>query len=1640
MSQFHVSCLILLLCTFSKNVYSNNDTSNPPPPPPPPSPSPGPDPCPNETDIRNRTFQSVECDDYFWKRPNYERNYCEKPFPIGLGIRINTQPAPPANKSFVHISAKFVDIPDDGYVTEFMCMVENPTVPAWFGVLRPINNITNDPNETTVVCSEISLGEGPVNGRRGPITDRVPLSEPCAVKKGDYLAYAGPSGLQRCSATNIGPGFLLEKTFDNDNIQLNLMNGVNFTNTNSTSNISLTPAFQAIFECGCKLPLIGDKLIDNGNMADVDDVIYYSSEIIPEGTILSGLAIYTENPDDNTTILSVVSVNNSNRRFDFDEEVLCPQWMPNGTTVGVEQFTFPNGPCQVMEPALLKLSTHSRTERKDRNRVGYTIVDPHMCGLEVNGREDLCDRKYSIAAVEKCYSSFGFDKWPEIDGIISPGANQTYQQSICGLDYTANKTFGNFFKHNSEDIEGPAIYIDLHNPLDDGIVSAWEYVITDYNQHSDIFPVVWRKSEIGHFQYEIVCYGYSENTQMTPIVKTYTDNSCFVKKGDFVGFIFTGQNQIPLAHEDETNDPNDYLTLLDETNLLTIDSPRVNGTYTMTDATVGKKFAIKIELCTVGMDSTLNTSIDYEMWENNQDPKKGTISNLLYKRQYVTFESETVIDMLNVIPFDGFVTDFYGYGSNCADIDSSDEVPIFVMLRPTNSDVTSFEVICSARAPLCDNQSMYINVSLGSSCPVQFGDFMGVILGNADYQTISYDVVDNYPSFFLDRLFDIQENRTCNRKYSMGFEFRAKFYPEFFGSDLICRPHRLFDSEDIPQSFTYIDLDTTLPNGILGKYKIYAEGPADSITFFILSQSMEEQPDCTLIVNGEEIIPGNELTFDLPNANCLIDSTMTMGMMVNGSRNTFDFTCNPQFDSILINYTGPLWFKAEQCPDRMQLSLQAVTRDEDDAFDSMTPFEEEEEWAYYHEWSNDQCLECNVHNQPNFDIGNCNTHEKTFGVLYNMPDYIDMHSLMFVDLDIPLDAGILTHWSFEVHSPDSALMPAVWRQVDNTSFQLICKGYANDPNVLRNTVEDVYPVDVCNVKKGDYLGFVAFADDTGKLRIAAENLNMQRSFMSQYYPDFKKTSFVIDGIYSMFHAMGDVERVYSMQASICKPSGGSENCTYGRVVDHSPPLLNASMVTTIDMNVHAVTYVDTRNSLPQGSLFSWSYVVGHPSGKLYPVVWKKIDSKRFEIACYGYSRNSRIPMNSVVEVKPFGMCEIDSDQYYNGFVSDSHAQRVGYYADISANTKTVINYPEIDVSFWKMYHFMDMIPQNPLYNDHHSAAMSLEYETDRVYMIDAQICIDPESCLIHPYFNTGESESIARDRTVLYQQIENGSCISSLKLNAIQPRVTFDISIWKPSQTSSRTFTLVKNRNLMTERVGEQVLYFDHMCADSGDYIGFSFYDRRLPFFSSKNDKLDVNLTVVTPFSRKLEIGDSLEFFTSVSVGKMPIEICSRHNQLIGNYLPSQTDDDQLQSFYKQSVNSDKVRFSVFADHSTSQAIYSDIEFSAKLAKPGRIHFMLVKSSSIIFPNYKIEKVWTFDSDLTGAQTFSPIGPLPTLEENMMLAVAAEKDVILYAVNPQENSPEIYSAIVNLDMITPGKIIECDKTSAEPAAGMRLDL
>lgn len=105
--------------------------------------------------------------------------------------------------------------------------------------------------------------------------------------------------------------------------------------------------------------------------------------------------------------------------------------------------------------------------------------------------------------------------------------------------------------------------------------------------------------------------------------------------------------------------------------------------------------------------------------------------------------------------------------------------------------------------------------------------------------------------------------------------------------------------------------------------------------------------------------------------------------------------------------------------------------------------------------------------------------------------------------------------------------------------------------------------------------------------------------------------------------------------------------------------------------------------------------------------------------------------------------------------------------------------------------------------------------------------------------------------------------------------------------------------------------------------------------------------------------------------------------------------DEELISLFKQSTDGDSLLMSILSETETVSDIdaVSHIEFTAKVAKPGLITFMFV--SEVNEFEYEIVKSYTFSAQGEGAQIFKVDGDVQ-LDSGLKLAVAAEKDILLY--------------------------------------------
>jgi len=361
----------------------------------------------------------------------------------------------------------------------------------------------------------------------------------------------------------------------------------------------------------------------------------------------------------------------------------------------------------------------------------------------------------------------------------------------------------------------------------------------------------------------------------------------------------------------------------------------------------------------------------------------------------------------------------------------------------------------------------------------------------------------------------------------------------------------------------------------------------------------------------------------------------------------------------------------------------------------------------------------------------------------------------------------------------------------------------------------------------------------------------------------------------------------------------------------------------------------------------------------------------------------------------------------------------------------------VDVNFGQKFYFMEMSSKNPLYVKDPWLMDSVYRETHRKYKIDVQVCQTTETC--HPRIDSYEQCSLTNivGRTVIFKKFDESKCLSKLSFKSRQANVRFNLSIFDESNPDDQIFELQKTITLQTTIVGNETLHISgDFCGSENSYLAVTFFDRTPPFLACQSELNEIQLS--TPVRRNFySEGDLIEFFSSPSMGKLPVDVCWRSKQIIGTYYPDQTDDDYLVGYYRQR-DDHRLLLSVFPSPATAVEDTTQIEFSAKIAQPGNVTFMLVSEVDPVKCEYKIESTWSFYASSPGNQVFKV--PMEVdLEEGLFLAVAAKRDVLLYDIMMMNGQDEMCNAFIDVNDLFSGSTIDGSNLDFKPAVGMRIE-
>jgi len=1534
---------------------------------------------------------------------------------------------------FMHLTAKIIDIPGSGYITDFECPLNDDSVPAGFAVVSLTSN-ENDKDilTATIKCMVRSFGRGSYPDTR----DSVPLQTPCKVDVGDQLAYFGLAGEQRCKSIKL-PGraakqFVDLSNLDNEKSFFNIEIGDSFNLTNEHKLAAseerdpdlLTPLFSARFECDCSDKMtIGNLLMDREINGISEDVIYTDMEnIIPMDTQIFGISLFTEYPQDDTLFVRIVGQESG--------EILCGEdFEVKGSKIGIENLFFSNGDCVLPENGYLQFDSHSRTLQRGFNRLSYSKTEEALeCSLSINGRpQAICNRKYSIAALRRCYSSFTDSSDEQSNMPMPTEIEQSASQSpvdFCTMDYIVSKFNWQSNYANTEEIIGPMLYVDESHPLKSGILKKWIFHTYDYIENDFIHAVVWRKSEDISNDYSIICSQIGQINQVNGQTEIYPSSECRVKDNDFIGFVYTNSNKVPISAV-LTPEESGFISriMLNSDSLMTVSKPRKNGHYSFRATNQNIQFNIHAEQCLVG--------IKPHPVYNSMSSESITIQNDLYTRSMQSSESFIVADEMLKIPADGYVTKVHAWISQC----TNDDLFFLIMSKPQFSDDgQKYQIKCRIKAPPCtqSNYKMTIDMyNIAEDCKVNHGDILGLSSRGSGMQQVSYDIVEGYQSFLLDP-FLTKLGDSFHRKYSIGFTFQNHPANYLFGNKIVDRAWQLINKSADENSklmnwFSYVDWTNLLPEGKLRSYEIFLNEPVSKLQFFTLrtpsadSESTEITEKCVHTVDGSMTKIGMN-DFDVREMDCTIEEGDMLAVVVYDGAQSIHFDCNdPNFASEIEAGEADdiLSPEAIECGSKIKLSVGAVVKVKNTDFIQSEPQTFQE---IFNGWTSDM-------QSPNmlFDES-CNINLENFGKISQNIEKLTNHSIAYVEESTVLESGMLEYWQIFVSEPASLLRPAVWRKFSGDKYELICLGHTEDFSIIPYSIEKVYPDSPCKVKSGDRIGFIAYASADLNIRVPASRDDMMFG-QYQQYRDLDFTDFAQGGLYTMNEHMSGLH--YPITASVCVSKQNDEMCKMGKVF--SPSITLWDFPEETQNSIGTTLFIDSTNPLPKGTFNHWEYVSSDYGKSFYPIVWQKVGDEKFEAKCHSYDTVQMTDEPSQI-VYPKTQCDItDSESFFVGFISESTMSPIQYEMWTENSTEESFGITLIDSGINEISKGWPIV-----LSEFSEDQMTIA----RKYSIKGEVCVEDETCRGNLDLDEEMSESTL-NKLIIIDQFESSNCISRFESINSEVDVEFYLTLWS-SRTDSKfsdkkgsteTLSLQQSIKLRSTKLGRET-FVVNLCGFKNAYLALGFVNRELPFKSSRESGNAISMVAANSDPRILSqegfIG-SQKTFQIISSGKMPISYCFSKYQKTGNYNPH-TEDTKDMIRFESATNDDGQIFVIFDIKSASKTAKIE-DFTTLMAK--KSHIVLLSLSKKSQNKFKVEKQWEFMAESTGLNIFE-LEDDSTIAENSYLGILINKNDI-YFKSERSQDTRIYSAPgKKMDLVLVGQEIDVSEFDFEPLFGVRM--
>ncbi|MES1902056.1 MAG: hypothetical protein MHPSP_000436 [Paramarteilia canceri] len=222
--------------------------------------------------------------------------------------------------------------------------------------------------------------------------------------------------------------------------------------------------------------------------------------------------------------------------------------------------------------------------------------------------------------------------------------------------------------------------------------------------------------------------------------------------GDYVGFIYTGHDEVPISNiaVNELRDrqglqlKDGFLTLMFDNPYTSVSLPQVGGVYSFNNYQSMNVFNIKIETCGVGNEYN--------------------VSNLMYDRSIDQSDAFNLVDMLNPISDNGFVTAFNAYMTD----NNLKDLYFAIFRKHFDGESVKYMPVCYHQLENVVEVNKEHRFDLPEPCAVKKNDYLGFGSMKSGIQSIKYDKGENYPCKLLN-YFQTESNMECNRKYSIGY-------------------------------------------------------------------------------------------------------------------------------------------------------------------------------------------------------------------------------------------------------------------------------------------------------------------------------------------------------------------------------------------------------------------------------------------------------------------------------------------------------------------------------------------------------------------------------------------------------------------------------------------------------------------------------------------------------------------------------------------------------------------------------------------------------------------------------------------------------------------------------------------------------